>query len=124
MTEDIIGQKVKKVLIVVELENGKCLVANPTEIGKIDDLVTLKDLQKLISNNEHPEDMKFMSPFVFALDLQDAGRRWIELIEDGYCYCHEDNHLREWEDKYECKCFNEGVKWCLETFLNLEDEDA
>ena len=77
-TEDIIGQKVKKVMIVVELENGNALVANPTEIGKIDELVTLKDLQRVMSNSERED--KFLSPFVFVLDVQDAGRRWIESL--------------------------------------------
>ena len=80
-TEDIIGQKVKKVMIVVELENGKALVAKPTEIGKIDELVTLKELQRALGNSENPEADKFLSPFVFALDLQDAGRKWMKYID-------------------------------------------
>ena len=75
-------RKVKKVLIVVELENGNALVASPTEIGKIDELVTLKELQRALGNSENSEADKFLSPFVFALDLQDAGRKWMKYIDE------------------------------------------
>ena len=46
---------------------------------------------------------------------------WIKELENGYCFSHEDYHLKEWSDNIECKCFNEGVKWCLERFFNLEE---
>jgi hypothetical protein len=70
MTEDILNQKVKNIMIIVELENGNSLVARPSEIGKVDGLVTMKDIQRLMSNDDGSDDMKFMSPFVFALDMK------------------------------------------------------
>jgi len=81
-SQSILRQKVKNVMIMVELENGQSLVARPSEIGKMEGIVTLKDIQKLMSNSDAPDDMKFQSPFVFALDLQDAAREWIKHLEE------------------------------------------
>ncbi len=111
--EDIIGQKVKKVMIIIELENGNALVAKPTEIGNIDKLVTLKDLQRALSNDEHSDDMKFMSPFVFTLDLQDAGRRWINFWEHAKENC---GYTEEIE-----ACYDSQIS-AFKHFFNLEED--
>jgi hypothetical protein len=110
-TEDIIGQKVSRVMIMVELENGKTLVANPTEIGNIDELVTLKELQRALSNSENDE-YSFLSPFVFMIDVQDAGRRWIKSI-------YEDKKRqggRFWTE------YEKGKLDFIKHFFNLEEE--
>jgi len=124
MAEDIIGQKVKKVLIVVELENGNALVANPTEIGKIDELVTLKELQKALGNSENED--KFLSPFVFALDLQDAGRRWIEELDKAYEDLESDNDWIELmirETSHRGSWGRDVLSRWIKMFFNLDGKD-
>lgn len=119
MTKDIIGQKVKSIMIMVELENGKAIIGKPTKIGNIDGLVTMKDLQRLMSNDEAPDDMKFMSPFVFVMDLQDAAKKWLKESRACTClgaYWQEDNIEN-------AVAFNEGIEWFCKHFFNLRDEE-
>ena len=129
-TDDIDGQKVKRVMIMIELENGKTLIARPTEIGKVDSLVTLKDLQRTLSNNKGDDDTRFISPSVWVDDLRDAGRRWIEELDESQ-YGDDARKLSKWGvAKVDGLCVNCGEYTCdnmkdlIKHIFNLEDEDV
>lgn len=56
-------------------------------------------------------------------DLKDAAREWIDKMNNGYCYCHEENHMNEWKDYNECVMGNNIVISWIKNFFNLEDEE-
>ena len=133
--KEIINQKVKRVMVIVELENGKSVIANYTGLGgDINELVTLKDLQGQLSNKDGSEDVKFMSPFVFTLDLRSAAREWVNKWRNEIKEIEQRN--KEWEsedilaDRPACAIpdFSEEIQTYLGSiaafkhFFNLEEK--
>jgi len=53
--------------------------------------------------------------------LKELAQEWIDEMDKGYCMDHEEYHLYEWSDPYECEIGNEMAKHVLRTFFNLED---
>lgn len=54
--------------------------------------------------------------------LKESAENWINAMDDGYCWCHESYHMKEWKDKVECVEGNEQVKSWIRHFFNLEEE--
>ncbi len=119
--KDIDGQKVKRVLIVIELENGKSVIACPTAIGEINKLVTLNDLQRRMSNNDGSDDMKFSSPIIFDLDIRSAAREWIKQIEQ-WDYCKASAYKLDGMEIQSMRSTEVAtlINW-IKHFFNLED---
>jgi len=96
-------------------------------------LKTLKDLefpQHITTENFiglDNEGMHFNVPenekVYIHSDLQNVAREWIQEMDKGYCMDHEEYHLNEWSDPYECEIGNEMAKHVLRTFFNLYEED-
>ena len=55
--------------------------------------------------------------------MKEVAREWIDKMNNGYCYCHEENHMNEWKDYNECVMGNNIVISWIRNFFNLEDEE-
>ena len=80
-------------------------------------LKTLKQIEE--ENTPSPAD----EVGYFCNDLREVAREWIDRMLNGYCYCHEEDHMNEWKDDIECVMCNDIVLSWIRMFFNLNEDE-
>jgi len=91
----------------------------------MEELKTLKDLKANDYYKVGEIEKKFpktATPSVSVYELRQEVIKWIkEMEEKGYCWTHEEYHLKEWVCDFECN--NTLVVSWIKHFFNLTEEE-